>query len=43
MLRFSSVHAAFHNSFDQDRHQISRDGYKARRSSALAEWRTPAG
>lgn len=46
MLRFrqmktlqkcSSVHAAFHNHFNQDRHLISRDDYKAPRSGALAE------
>src|ERR1700712_1209505 len=39
LQKFSSVHAAFHNLFNQDRHLISRDQYKARRSAALAEWK----
>ena len=39
LQKFSSVHAAFHNLFNQDRHLISRDRYKAQRSAALAEWR----
>ncbi|WP_375782293.1 DDE-type integrase/transposase/recombinase [Brevundimonas halotolerans] len=43
LQKFSSVHAAFHNHFNQDRHLISRDDYKARRSAALAEWKTLAG
>lgn len=38
----SSVHAAFHNHFNQDRHLISRETYKAHRSAALAEWQTLA-
>jgi putative transposase len=42
LQKFSSVHAAFHNHLNQDRHLISRDDYKARRSAALAEWRTLA-
>jgi len=37
LQKFSSVHAAFHNHFYQDRHLISREHYKARRSAALAE------
>ena len=37
---FASVHAAFHNHFNQERHLTSRDTYKANRSAALAEWRT---
>ena len=40
LQKFSAVHAAFHNHFNQDRHLISRDDYKDRRSAALAEWRT---
>jgi putative transposase len=40
LQKFSSVHAAFHNHFNQDRHLISRDHYKARRSAALAEWQS---
>ena len=43
LQKFSSVHAAFHNHFNQDRHLISRDDFKARRSAALAEWKTLAG
>ena len=43
LQKFSSVHAAFHNHFNQDRHLISRDDYKARRSAALAEWQSLAG
>lgn len=43
LQKFSSVHAAFHNHFNQDRHLISRETYKARRSAALAEWQTLAG
>ena len=38
LQKFSSVHAAFHNHFNQDRHLISREHYRARRSAALAEW-----
>ena len=40
LQKFSSVHAAFHNHFNQDRHLISRHDYKARRSAAQAEWRS---
>ena len=43
LQKFSSVHAAFQNHFNQDRHLISRDDYKTRRSAALAEWQTLAG
>jgi putative transposase len=42
LQKFSSVHAAFHNHFNQDRHLISRETYKAQRSAALAEWKTLA-
>jgi hypothetical protein len=35
--------AVFHNLFNQDRHLISRDDYKTRRSAALAVWKTLAG
>ena len=38
LQKFSAVHAAFYNHFNQDRHLISRDHFKARRSAALAEW-----
>ena len=39
----SSVHAVLHNHFNQDRHLISRDDFKARRSAAFAEWKTLSG
>lgn len=42
LQKFSAVHAAFHNHFNQDRHLISRDHFKARRSAALAEWQALA-
>jgi putative transposase len=35
--KFSSVHAALHNPFNQDRRLISRETDKAQRSAALAE------
>ena len=40
LQQFASVHASFHNHFNQDRHLICRQDYKARRSAALAEWKT---
>jgi putative transposase len=33
------VHAEFHNHFNHERHLVSREIYKQRRSTALAEWR----
>jgi len=42
LQQFASVHASFHNHFNQERHLVSRDIYKERRSAALAEWRTLA-
>ena len=42
LQKFSSVHAAFHNHFNQERHLISRDDYKVRRSAAMAEWKVLA-
>ena len=39
LKKFSSVHAAIHNHFNQDRHRISREKYMAQRSAALAEWK----
>ena len=38
LQKFSSVHASFHNLFNQNRHLISRQHYKERRSEALSEW-----
>ena len=42
LQKFSVVHGACHNHFNQDRHLISRDDYKDRRSAALAEWKALA-
>ena len=42
LQQFASVHASFHNHFNQERHLVSRETYKQRRSAALAEWRTVA-
>ncbi len=36
---FASVHGTVHNHFNQERHLVSREIYKERRSAALAEWR----
>ena len=38
LQKFASVHASVHNHFNQERHLVSRDTYKQRRSAALAEW-----
>jgi putative transposase len=38
LQKFASVHASFHNHFNQDRHLVDRQTYKLRRSVALAEW-----
>ena len=40
LQKFSSVHAQVHNHFNQERHLITRQIYKQRRSAALVEWRT---
>ena len=42
LQKFTTVHATLHNLFNQERHLISRDIYKERRSAALAEWRSVA-
>jgi putative transposase len=39
LQKFASVHASVHNLFNQERHLISRETYKERRSEALSEWR----
>ena len=36
---FAAVHGTVHNHFNQERHLISRDFYRERRSAALAESR----
>ena len=40
LQRFSSTHAQVHNHFNQERHLVSREVHKQRRSAALAEWRS---
>jgi putative transposase len=42
LQKFSSVHAEVHNHFNQERHLVTRQTYKQRRASALAEWRALA-
>jgi len=42
LQKFSSVHAHVHNHFNHERHLITRQVYKQRRSAALAEWRALA-
>ena len=39
LQKFASVHGSVHNHFNQERHLISREHYKERRSASLAEWR----
>ena len=39
LQKFSSVHAQVHNHFNQERHLVTRQVYKQRRSAALADWR----
>ena len=43
LQKFVAVHGTVHNHFNQERHLISRDLYRERRSVALAEWRTAMG
>jgi len=42
LQKFSSVHAEVHNHFNQERHLVTRQVYKQRRSATLAEWRALA-
>jgi putative transposase len=42
LQKFTSVHAQVHNQFNQERHLVTRQVYKQRRSAALAEWRALA-
>jgi putative transposase len=42
LQKFSSVHAQVQNHFNQERHLITRQVYKQRRSMALLEWRALA-
>ena len=39
LQKFSSVHLQVHNQFNEERHLVTRQDYKQRRSAALAEWR----
>jgi hypothetical protein len=41
--KFCSVHASVHNLFNQERHLISRQDYRERRSAALEAWRSVMG
>jgi putative transposase len=43
LQKFASVHASVYNLFNQERHLISRQDYRERRSAALAEWRSVVG
>ncbi|MES2698355.1 MAG: IS6 family transposase [Pseudomonadota bacterium] len=40
LQKFASVHANVHNHFNVERHLIDRQTFNARRSAALAEWRS---
>lgn len=42
LQKFASVHASFHNHFNQERHLVDRQTYRTRRSAALAEWQSLA-
>jgi putative transposase len=43
LQKFASVHASVHNHFTQERHLVSREEYRSRRSAALAEWKAVMG
>jgi putative transposase len=38
LQKFASVHALLHNHYSHERHLVDRQTFKARRSTALAEW-----
>jgi putative transposase len=40
LQKFNYVHAALHNHFNQERHLVSRQEFKIRRSAAQAKWRS---
>ena len=42
LQKFSSVHAQVHNHFNLERHLVTREVYKQRRSAGLGEWRALA-
>ena len=43
LQKFAAVHGTVHNHFSQERHLVSREIYRERRSAALAEWRAVMG
>jgi len=43
LQKFSTVHVPVRNHFNQERHLVSRDIYKERRSATLAEWQAVMG
>ena len=40
LQKFASAHANVANHFNRERHLVSRQDYKLRRSAALAAWQT---
>jgi len=42
LQKFSSIRAQVHNQFNQERHLVTRQVYKQRRSATLVEWRSLA-
>ena len=40
LQKLGSVHVQVHNHFNQQRHLVTPEIYKQRRSAALAEWGT---
>src|SRR6202020_1472028 len=42
LQKFSSVHAQVDSHFNHERHLVTREVYKRRRSAALVEWRALA-
>ena len=39
LQKFTSVHAAFHNHFNHERHLTNRNTYKLNRAAAMVEWK----
>ena len=39
LQKFASIHASFHNHFNQQRHLYNRQNFKLNRTAALVEWR----
>jgi putative transposase len=42
LQKFSSMHAQVHNHFDRERHLVTREVYKLRRSASVTAWRALA-